>query len=556
MYKSKINKNCMIINYLKTIYDIPEEAKYLNVLDLVPIYINFDKYQYNLKLLLKLLISNNIKLNPMEQLIMENETSPYRHLIHLIRQNHFTNYYDNLQLILNGINSTSTPNMIIHNTKLIDHIYNKINNISLIHDMIVNIYEQLISGQYPMSDIYDLKKFYTAEMIEKFASTLQFKIPLKFNNNFCKETNIKLKKIYQKLIIESGKTKQFINNLLKHNEFNTNPSVFGLSNFNENLYIFNLKYVCGLNFKSKHDIEYLYHWAKQCLKNNINKTKKIFKKLYKSTDLTTYTHKELINLINNDTQYNFNSEQEFTNAYIQEIDKKYKFIVANDIPLINKCEIATFNNNNSSGGFYMNNCFFLNTSNWQNQKKFEVRPLTMHETYPGHHMQLDISSHHNPNNYLTIFFEDMFITYIEGWALFAEKIHSDNDLASDFGQNDSELLRILRIIADIDLHYWKKTPEEVINYMSEYLALDRQIIVSEVYRYLVLPAQSISYKIGEIIFMQIYYKLKGNSDTKINDPVMIKEYIKILLEGEKSVKELLKTIKTIKPIKQLNQLNN
>ena len=92
MYKSKINKNCMIINYLKTIYDIPEEAKYLNVLDLVPIYINFDKYQYNLKLLLKLLISNNIKLNPMEQLIMENETSPYRHLIHLIRQNHFTNY--------------------------------------------------------------------------------------------------------------------------------------------------------------------------------------------------------------------------------------------------------------------------------------------------------------------------------------------------------------------------------------------------------------------------------------------------------------------------------
>lgn len=493
----------------------------------------------------------------MEQLIIENETSPYRHLIHLIRQNHFTNYYNNLQIILNGINSSSTPNVIIHNTKLINCLYNKINNISLIHEMISNIYEQIISGQYPMSDIYDLRKFYTAEMMEKFVTTLQIKIPLKFNDNFCKETNNKLKKIYIKLISESDKTKQFINKLLLNNEFDVNPSVFGLSNFNENLYIFNLKYVCGLNFNSKHDIEHLYNWAKQCLKHNMNKTKKIFKKLYANTDLTTYTHKELISLINNDPKYKFNSEQEFINAYIQEIDKKHKIIVDNDIPLVNKCEIATFNNNNSSGGFYTNNCFFLNTSNWQNQKKFEVRPLTMHETYPGHHMQLDISSHHNPNNYLTIFYEDMFITYIEGWALFAEKIHSDNDLASEFGQNDSELLRILRIIADIDLHYWKKTPEQVIDYMSEYLALDRQMIVSEVYRYLVLPAQAISYKIGQSIFMQIYYKLKGNSNTKINDPVMIKEYIKILLEGEKSVKELLKTLESLESLEsnRLNQMN-
>ena len=44
------------MNYLKTIYDLPEKAKFLNVLDLVPIYINFDSYQNNLKLLIKSLI--------------------------------------------------------------------------------------------------------------------------------------------------------------------------------------------------------------------------------------------------------------------------------------------------------------------------------------------------------------------------------------------------------------------------------------------------------------------------------------------------------------------
>jgi uncharacterized protein (DUF885 family) len=215
-----------------------------------------------------------------------------------------------------------------------------------------------------------------------------------------------------------------------------------------------------------------------------------------------HTHKQLINLINNDPKYKFNSKEEFKNAYIKEINKQYMFVQDNKIPLTNKCEFITFNNPDSIAGFYFNNCFFLNTSNWRNQKKFEVRSITMHESYPGHHMQLDISTYNNPNNYLTVFYQDMFVTYIEGWALFAEKIHSENNLALEFGQNDSELLRILRIIVDIDIHYWKKSPEQVINYMSEYLALDKSLIIQEVYRYLVLPAQAISYKIGESILYE------------------------------------------------------
>jgi hypothetical protein len=56
--------------------------------------------------------------------------------------------------------------------------------------------------------------------------------------------------------------------------------------------------MCGLNFKSKFDTEYLYNWGKQYLKYNINKTKKIIKKIYNDKDISIYTHTQTINKFN------------------------------------------------------------------------------------------------------------------------------------------------------------------------------------------------------------------------------------------------------------------
>ena len=532
----------LLEKFIKSIYTLPNDAKYLTVLDLVPIYFEFDKYQDNLKMFLNNIIENNIELDSTEKIIIENETSPFRYLIFLIRHNHFINYYLELNLILNGINSSITPNVIKHNKKLVKQIYKNIDNIGKIHILIISVYEKIISGNYPMSEKYDLKKFYSRELLRRFIQTLDFKVPSEFNKYLSEKTIMRLKKIYQTVIDTSIQTKTYIQKLLDSNIFDSNPSKHGLSNFDQEFYIFNLKYMCGLNLNSGSDIEYLYNWANQYLKYNINNTKKIIQKIYPHIKTTAYDYKDLLQMINADENFKFNSEEELKNAYISKINEQYNFVVDNNIPLTNKCEFTTFNNPNSTSGFYLNNCFFLNTNNWTNVKKFEVRALTMHESYPGHHLQIDLSTHNNKNNYLTTLYQEMFCTYIEGWALFAEKIHSDIDLSSDFGQSDSDLLRILRIIADIDIHYWGKSPEEVINKMDDYLALDRLTIISEVYRYLTLPGQAISYKIGESIFMGIYYKLKNESKTeiKINDPIMIEYYKNILLQGEVTAEELLK----------------
>lgn len=525
--------------YLKSIYDIPDDSKLLNILTLVPIFLDFEEYQNNLKKFMDYTKKNKIQLSRNEVEILNNEISPYRYLIYLIRQNYFINYYLELELILNGINSSCSDTVLKNNIKLVDYLFSKKENIAKINKLIIKIYNSIIDHKYPLSEKYDLKKFYNRTSLEKFVSTLDFNMPKSFYDKLSSETKFKLITIYKELLDASNKTKEYILGLLKRDIFESKPTKYGLSNFDSEFYIFNLRYMCGLKLKSDSDIEYLYNWAHKYLKNNISKIKATIKQLYPDSD-DRLTFKELTLLINNDKKYRFGSEKEMTEAYLKKIEEKHDLMKKKKFPFENKCGFSTFNSSNLPVAFYLNNCFHLNICNWENQKKFEVRALTMHESCPGHHMQLDISSHHNKNNFLSVFFQEIFSAYIEGWALFAEKIHSENDVASKFGELDLDLLRILRIIADIDIHYYGKSPEEVIDKMASYLSLDRSLIVPEVYRYEALPAQAISYKMGESVFMGIYYKFKEvYPKIKIDDTIMIDEYIKILVNGELTLEELL-----------------
>jgi hypothetical protein len=529
----------LLEKYLKSFYDLPNESKLLNIVDIISIHLDFDKYQNNLSNFLNYIKSHNLVLDTNEKIILDYETSPYRYLLFLIRQNYFNNYYLELELILNGINSPCTEEVYETNIRLLNHIFAKRDNILKMNDIIVNIYEKIINCDYPLSTKYDLRKFYNKDLLERFIKSLELSRPSKYDKRLDKKHINKLNLIYDNLLLACGKTRKYLIGLLEKDIFNTHSDRYGLSNFDSEFYIFNLSYVCGLKLRSNSDIEYLYEWANSYLKYNLKKINQIIKKIDPTIN-QQLNHKDKIQLITLNNKYKFKSKEEIINTYLKKIDECHNFIVDNKFPLTNKCSLVTFNNPATSAGFYLNNCFHLNLANWHNQRKFETRALTMHETYPGHHLQIDISLNHNPNNYLTTLYQEIFSSYVEGWALFAEKIHSDKDLVSDFGELDSDLLRILRIIADIDIHYWGKSPLEVIDKLNKYLALDRTLIIPEVYRYVVLPAQAISYKIGESIFMGIYYKQKGDSNLKINDPIMLNEYKKILLLGECTSEELLR----------------
>ena len=120
--------------------------------------------------------------------------------------------------------------------------------------------------------------------------------------------------------------------------------------------------------------------------------------------------------------------------------------------------------------------------------------------------------------------------FAEGWALFSEKLgnnYSEEDLLGVLSYN---LLRSLRIIADISIHYYGVAPEDMIELFKNYLPMNDRSIETEIYRYVSLPGQALGYKLGDKIFKAIFYKKFKRLDNLLGDDA-IELYRELITEG-------------------------
>jgi hypothetical protein len=503
--------------YLKKIYNFPDNHNDISILDRLKIDKNFIKYQEYLNNLSKDNLTN------IEKNIIELETNNFRYLMYLIDQTYFNNYYLEIYTYINGLITEKNNNML-------NNLFESKDIIFKTADIIISKFEIIQSKNYYMSDEYDLNLYYQPFMIKKMINSLNFNLDTE---------DIKIKIIFETFLESINKVKKYLLDILNRNIFKERTK-FGLSNFKIDFYLFYLKYNVGLNFKDENQIKKLYLWAYKCLKFNKKQVSNIVKKLYPDEYLLKKKkYHKLIKLVTDDYKYNFLSIDEVNDIYNNQLDEMYKLIDIHNVPNTIKCKFMTISNAEFATAFYTKDYFYLNTYNWKQYKKYEVKTLVMHEAYPGHHMQIDIINNFTSLSYLATLYDYIFNTFIEGWGLFSESLSSDYNLIDTFGRLDANMLRTLRIMADIDIHYFGKSPEQVIKYMSKYLALDISIITSEVYRYIALPAQAISYKIGEMAFMGIYCELTKKNKLKIDDKLMFKEYIKILKNGILSLDDLL-----------------
>lgn len=152
----------------------------------------------------------------------------------------------------------------------------------------------------------------------------------------------------------------------------------------------------------------------------------------------------------------------------------------------------------------------------------------LHEALPGHHYQSSIQSE---NLSLPDFRRFLWYgAYGEGYALYCESLGKELGLYTDpyqhMGALGDEILRAIRLVVDVAMHTGKMTREEAIKYMMENEAILEEEAVNQIERYMVYPAQALSYKTGALKIRELrdkYSKLLGN---KFNLAAFHDEFLK------------------------------
>jgi uncharacterized protein (DUF885 family) len=140
------------------------------------------------------------------------------------------------------------------------------------------------------------------------------------------------------------------------------------------------------------------------------------------------------------------------------------------------------------------------TSNYAHRRLISDETQAYHEGIPGHELQVTIQQHLKG---LPAFRSEILNNaYAEGWAVYAEALGKEigffQDPASDYGRLNLELMRAVRFVVDTGIHADGWSRDQAVSYFRESGAADEPTIQAEIDRYIALPAQSLSYKIGQL----------------------------------------------------------
>ncbi len=154
-----------------------------------------------------------------------------------------------------------------------------------------------------------------------------------------------------------------------------------------------------------------------------------------------------------------------------------------------------------------------------------ISNTSIHEAYPGHHLQLAAALERPTLTRLIIDAPE----FVEGWGMYSEQMMREHGFdatpAHRMALATDAIWRACRIILDIRLHRGEIGTEEATDFLIDHTGFERPNAEAEVQRYTFTPTYQLSYLLGKVLIL----RLREDEQRRLGERFSLREFHDALL---------------------------
>jgi uncharacterized protein (DUF885 family) len=171
-----------------------------------------------------------------------------------------------------------------------------------------------------------------------------------------------------------------------------------------------------------------------------------------------------------------------------------------------------------------------------------ISNTSIHEAYPGHHLQLDTARRHRSLTRLLTEAPE----FVEGWGMYCELMMREQGFDAEprfrLVMHTDAIWRACRMILDVRMHRGEISVDEATDFLIEQTSFERPNAHAEVQWYTYRPTYPLSYLLGRTLLLDLRadeqrrlgenFSLKGFHDTLLRNGSLPISFHRRLLRGE------------------------